>query len=236
MLTPLQTHLDFGFGATAEAFKEAADRLESQISGRGSIFNEHLPINYLWRHSIELFLKSSIVIIHRKLSLSYGAQPPSGMPHAFWGGKWVPFHKLHSVKSLWSYVSTLFRDHKAFFDSVKRVDWTFPPEVDQWIEDIETHDPKSTFYRYPDTADSSKDAPKAVMSQATPEAIIERAEAGEDEPKQLILLVENSEGTLTNSFYYAGDSLAGLAQTLKKCAALFFGNHVALRSEVCGGS
>ena len=55
LLAPLHTHLDFGFGATAEAFKEAGDRLERQMSARGSVFNEHLSINYLRRHSIELF-------------------------------------------------------------------------------------------------------------------------------------------------------------------------------------
>src|SRR5438445_8595459 len=108
-LTPLHTHIDFGFGATGEAFKEAADRLEGQVPERGGVFNEQLPINYLRRHAIELFLKSGIVIIHRRLKLPYGPEPASGTPHAFVDGKWKPFHQLHSVKRLWTYLSSLFR-------------------------------------------------------------------------------------------------------------------------------
>ena len=82
ILTPLHTHIDFGFGATGDAFKEAADKLEASLSERRGVFNEHLPINYLRRHAVELFLKSAIVIIHRRLNLPYGEEPPTGEPRA----------------------------------------------------------------------------------------------------------------------------------------------------------
>jgi hypothetical protein len=235
-LTPLHKHIDFGFGATGDAFKEAADRLEDQLSARSGVFNEQLPINYLRRHSIELFLKSAIVIIHRCLKLPYGAEPPNGRPHAFVDGKWVLFQKLHSVKCLWTYLSSLFRDQKAFFDSVQTVDWTFSPEVDAWVKDIEVHDPRSTFFRYPEPMDVSKDAPKAVMAQAAPGEITRRLQDVESEAKQFILLVENQEGEVTREYYYAGDGLSEFARTLKRCADQFYGTHAALRSEVCGGA
>lgn len=200
------------------------------------MFNEQLPINYLRRHAIELYLKSAIVIIHRRLNLPYGPEPASGKPQALVDGKWVIFQHLHSVKRLWTYLSSLFREHTAFFDSVKTVDWTFSPDVDRWIEDIEVHDPRSTFFRYPDPSDISKDATKAVMSQSTPEEIARRLQASENGPKQLILLMENQEGEVTRGYYYAGDALSEFATTLKQCANEFSGTHAALRSEVCGGA
>jgi hypothetical protein len=234
-LTPLYTHVDFGFGATGDAFKEAADRLEGDQPERRRVFNEQLPINYLRRHAIELYLKSAIVIIHRRLRLAYGTEPFSGRPHAFVDGKWVLFQHLHSVKRLWTYLRSLFREHKTFFDSVQSVDWTFSPNVDRWVEDIEIHDPRSTFFRYPEPSDISKDVPKAVMVQGTPEEIMSRVGTSDNRPKQFIFLMENQEGEFTRGYYYAGDSLSGFASTLKECANQFAGTHAALRSEVCGG-
>ncbi|MDB5307731.1 MAG: hypothetical protein JWO38_1933 [Gemmataceae bacterium] len=235
-LTPLHTHIDFGFGATGDAFKEAADRLEGNVLERGPVFNEQLPINYLRRHAIELYLKSGIVIIHRRLKLPYGSEPPSGEPHAYIQGKWKPFHRLHSVKCLWIYLSSLFRDHKAFFDSVRTVDWTFSADVERWIEDIEIHDPRSTFSRYPEPSDASKDVPKSVMIQETPEDIMRRLYASENGPKQFILLMENQEGEVAHGYYYAGDALSEFTLALKQCANEFSGTHAALRSEVCDGA
>ena len=134
LLTPLHTHIDSGFGATGNAFSEAADTLESSFSDRKHLLNEFLPINYLRRHAIELFLKSAIVIIHRTLALPYGDTPPNGVPKALVDGTWIPFQRLHSVKSLWIYLKLLFQEQKEFFDSVKAVDWIFSPELDDWIE------------------------------------------------------------------------------------------------------
>lgn len=235
-LTPLHTHIDFGFGATGDAFKEAADKLNAALPERGGVLSEQLPINYLRRHAIELFLKSAIVIIHRRLQLPYGKVPHSGEPHALVDGKWVPFPRLHSVKSLWTYLSTLFRDQKQFFDSIQRVDWRFPKDLDEWVDEIEAKDPRSTFFRYPNPRDTATDAPKAVMAEGTPEEIMTRLAASEHGPKQFILLMENQAGEVTGGYYYAGDSLTHFNAVLKDCVDIFHGTHAALRAEVCGGA
>jgi hypothetical protein len=237
LLTPLHTHIDFGFGATGDAFKTAADRLETAVSPRAGVLNEHLPINYLRRHAIELFLKSAIVIIHRRLRLPYGSSPFSGEPHALVEDRWVPFLRLHSVKLLWAYLAALFRDHKSFFDTVERVDWTFPPEMNAWIEEIDAKDPRSTFFRYPTPRDTEADASKAVMAEGTQDEIMARLAArGEDSPKEFILLLENEVGHVTRGYYYAGNSLASFNKVLENCVDIFYGMHAALRSEVCGGA
>jgi len=235
LLTPPHTHIDFGFGITGDAFKEAADKLDTVLHERG-VLSEQLPINYLRRHAIELFLKSAIVIIHKRLKLSYGSVAHSGEPHAMINDKWVPFHRIHSVKALWTYLSTLFRNQKCFFDSIQRVDWSFPKEIDEWLDEIETTDPRSTFFRYPNPRDTATDIPKAVMVEGTPEEIAARLGASEHGPKQFVLLMENQDGEVVNGYYYAGSSLTRLDEILKKCVCMFYGTHAALRIEVCGGA
>jgi hypothetical protein len=80
LLTPLHTHVDFGFGRTGDAFKAAADKLEAESSARSGVMHAHLPINYLRRHAVELYLKSIIVIVHTKLDLPYGEDGESDRP------------------------------------------------------------------------------------------------------------------------------------------------------------
>jgi hypothetical protein len=236
LLTPLHTHVDFGFGATGNAFRTAAESLEGGAVERRGIGNEHLPINFLRRHAIELFLKSAIVITHRRLSLPYGSLPPSGEPHVLVEGKWLPFQRVHSVKRLWTYLASLFREHKPIFDSIGPLDyWTFPPETDIWIEEIELRDPRSTFFRYPTPRSPELDAKKAAMASGTVDDIAKRIEANRDGPKQFILLMEDDAGDVTGAYYYAGEPLARFNRTLKECVDLFHGLHAAMRVELCGG-
>lgn len=65
ILMPLHEHYDSGFGATGNAFKAAADQLWDGIEQK-ALFNERLPMNFLYRHAIELFLKSAYPGWHRR--------------------------------------------------------------------------------------------------------------------------------------------------------------------------
>ena len=61
-ITPPETHFDGGLGISASDFRSAAETLKSsEVSGSGI-----LPICYLQRHSLELYLKSLIFILHKK--------------------------------------------------------------------------------------------------------------------------------------------------------------------------
>lgn len=237
LLTPLYTHIDFEFGRTDDVFRAAADKLEEEDSYRRGIGHEQLPINYLRRHALELYLKSAIVIIHGRLGLPYGEMRATGEPFAFVRDKWRPIQGVHSVRDLWNYLARLFQDEKVFFDSVSRVDWSFPSELDGWIEEIERLDPRSTFFRYPNPRTPSDDRPKAAMASGSPLEIAKRVKQSSDQgPKQFIVLMDNDDGEVVKSYYYAGEPLAHFARTPKAAVEMFHGLHAATRAEVCGGS
>lgn len=75
MLAPLSEHYDDGFGAVGDAFSNAAKALNKRNAGDGSTSLDDLPEIYLLRHAVELFLKSGIIIMHRRLRLRYGSEP-----------------------------------------------------------------------------------------------------------------------------------------------------------------
>jgi hypothetical protein len=95
ILMPLDAHYDSGFGAVAESFREAATTLRKAVPDPA--FFAHLPQSYLFRHSVELFLKSEIIILHRKLRLPYGTHPHDGPPMVMDGADWKPIHRVHSI-------------------------------------------------------------------------------------------------------------------------------------------
>ncbi|MGH9638275.1 MAG: hypothetical protein ACRD72_25860, partial [Candidatus Angelobacter sp.] len=72
MMMPLEEHYNDGFGAVGDAFRRAAETLNKNNSD-GPMLWSHLPEIYLLRHAVELFLKSGIIIMHRKLRLPYDA-------------------------------------------------------------------------------------------------------------------------------------------------------------------
>ena len=73
LFTGIETHIDKGFGVTADAYKKSAEFLETNDFEHFNITQQaEMPQNYLFRHSIELYLKSLILIFHRKLKINYG--------------------------------------------------------------------------------------------------------------------------------------------------------------------
>ena len=232
ILMPLHEHYDSGFGATGNAFKAAADQLWDGIEKK-ALFNERLPMNFLYRHAIELFLKSAIVVIHLRLRLAYGPHSHDGLPHVLIGAEWKPIDRVHDIEALWRYVRQLFSDQKEFFDSVHSVDWSIEPHVDPLLQEVASKDPRSTFFRYPDLRHPGVDASKASMTGAVPEEFFEQyAQAGTD---GIALAVQNRNGELIRGFYYSGDALKDLSEKLRACSQWLYCLHASLRSELCGG-
>lgn len=113
MFAPLAEHYDNGFGAVADAFRDAAIKLR-EGSDRKPFQWEHLPETYLLRHAIELYLKSGIIIVHRKLQMPYGsdshASPQPMLLTA--SGKWEPLHNTHDLVRLFWYWKKVIMENK----------------------------------------------------------------------------------------------------------------------------
>lgn len=67
LMMPLHMHIDYGLGATAEQFKESVDIL----SASESVKDLGMPVNYLRRHAIELYLKHLIYVLHRNFKILF---------------------------------------------------------------------------------------------------------------------------------------------------------------------
>lgn len=146
---PLPDHLDLGYGAVAEAFKLAADHL-TRVRRKSPSPHAHLPINFLYRHASELYLKSMIVLIHRSRRLQYGPHPHAGQPYVFVGAKWVPLHKIHSVSNLQAYFAKLLmRSRKANKILMTAERPMLLESLSNWARQVDAVDISSTLFRYP---------------------------------------------------------------------------------------
>ncbi len=172
-MAPLEEHYDGGFGAMAIAFRQAA--LVLSKTSKPNTFLDHLPLSYLLRHCVELYLKSGIVILHRRFKLSFGEEPWNGMPMVLSGTEWKPFQKVHSVATLFGHWENLITPNAVAIQDAcqNKPDWTVPGELREWIKIIEGADKTSTFYRYPSTEDSKENDKKSSFKEIPVQEIFE---------------------------------------------------------------
>ena len=135
-LAPLERHSDDGFGAVGEAFKSAADKLVKADDSQRMFWSE-LPIIFLLRHAIELFLKSGIIIMHRRLKLPYDTEgykskKPMLLTSA---GSWKPLLRTHDILAIYWYWKKLLTEHVERLAALSEhgSDMTIPNELDGWI-------------------------------------------------------------------------------------------------------
>jgi len=145
---PLHKHFDSGFGATAEAFKKAAEKLapDGDVS---RAFVEHLPVNFLYRHATELFLKSGVVIFHRRFKFR---SEQNLTTRSLWfaptraGNHFILCIELHYCIPTGG---NCLRLTETSCHRTPSTSWEFPLELDEWIAAIDKSDPGSTFFRLP---------------------------------------------------------------------------------------
>lgn len=233
MLMPLHKHFDSGFGATAEAFKKAAEKLapDGDVS---RAFVEHLPVSFLYRHATELFLKSGIVIFHRRLKLPFGTEPHNSEPMVSTAKGWKPFHTVHRIALLYSYWRELFATHRDFLSQNTGTAWDFPLELDGWIATIDKSDPGSTFFRYPMTKDKAGDEQKSGFKEATHEDIVAQIQRPNRKPLKAFI-VEDENDEFVTAYYLDDESGSQIEVALRKTAGLLSAVHFALRVELAGG-
>lgn len=234
ILMPLDAHYDFGFGAVAESFREAAITLRKAVPDPA--FFGHLPQSFLFRHSVELFLKSEIIILHRKLRLPYGTQQHDGSPMIWGGGEWKPIHRVHSIGILYEHWKSLINPRLEELKEMTRykADWTIDAEADKWVRVIESVDPRSTYSRYPSIRDASEDRTKSPFKAATAEELF--PENAPQDRRIMALVIENADGEFVRAYMNEKGSEPDkeyMASLECMCEMLF--NYHAMRFELTDG-
>lgn len=233
MMLPLDKHFDLGFGAVADSFKDAADALNTSDAAAANI-NGHLPISFLYRHSIELYLKSAIIIFHRKLELPYGEGDANGEPQVLIEGRWKPMYNVHAVLPLYSYFCLLFSNHAAYLKANTSTDWGFPAQLSDWIIQIDAADSSSTFFRYPVTRNTEKDKEKSAIRRTAYDKMVSTMEEKKEPLKAFLWVDQNYE--VIEAFSYDRTTLQTMISTLRKVAQLLSDCHAALVGELTDGA
>lgn len=230
---PLDRHFDGGFNATGDAFKAAAAKLAESPVVMGVVTNTHLPINYLFRHAIELYLKSMILILTRVIEKSDSPLDPTTVKVQVFKDK--PLTSVHSLKTLMDETQRLVTANSAEIARLTPTDWNTPPELLSWIDTIEQHDAGSTFSRYP-TSKSNFDNMKSSFQSVELDSLAKKMEKHKPGEKgHFALLMKNDDGEIVEAFTMRDEILPELRTALVEASNLLSNASAALQAELAEG-
>ena len=232
---PLTLQIDSGLGSTADSFYYAAQILENnQESKYGfGIGGGKLPLLYLYRHSIELYLKSVITLIYRVCpSQNDRLKSDDNLPLLIENNKEKKIFNVHSINTLFINFSNFLEDNKKYILATCETNWfDIPDEISQLIEIIEEFDKNSTMFRYPITTNKDSDYRKSPFKKFT-----FTGNSGEkiDKSKgsKIILLVENQDNEIVESYVSDDNVLTEIHEALKELATQVSGLHFGLKYEL----
>ncbi len=225
LITPPSTHYDGGIGITGCNFRHAADTLKEH----GSSLDGVLPLCYLHRHAIELFLKSVIFILHKKYSIEFGEGFSLYKPAIKVGDKWRPMDNTHNLSDLYSYFEVIYGDCKVVLPETTC--WDMPADIKSKIDMVSGTDPKSTFFRYPKSGSAHQDAKKSRIQKTK----FEGAFDNQDKPAKLVLMFDQND-ELIETYDMDADALGKIQEVLNYLSDFFNGVHAAFRHELANGS
>ena len=232
-MMPLDRHYDYGFGATGDAFFEAAKILEKDA--KPTLFLDALPRGFLLRHALELFLKSGIVVIHRRLKLPFDNDPSDSAPRILVETEWIPFFRVHGIANLYEYWKSLILQHGDTLVALtkRKPDLAIPSGLDEAIALIQKTDPQGTYYRYPANRDPNEDKLKSPFKEVTREQLFPP-----DLPKDKkvrALVIENEDHEFVRAFVLDDTTEKEALQALFATTEWFSGFHAMTRIELTGG-
>lgn len=231
LLTPLDEHYDNGFGAVADSFKEAADVL-CDIDGGISPFHGHLPISFLYRHSIELYIKASILIIHKYFKKPFGKDPYKKEHVILVKGKWTPIYNIHSTSILFKYLIELFSEYDDYLKEYTQTNWEFVQDTESVMREISQLDDSSTYFRYPVTKNRSLDKHKYVAKQTTVADVMTTAKLNKEPMKTTFSFSLNNKPT--QIFIYDNTPSKKLIKKLRDTTEVLEACHAALMGDLVG--
>ncbi|MCW4152767.1 hypothetical protein OM427_24950 [Halomonas sp. 18H] len=225
LITPPSSHFDGGIGITACNFKNAAETLKEH----GSSLDDVLPLCYLYRHAVELFLKSVTFILHKKYAIEFGVEFSLDRPGIKVRDRWVAMENTHNLSDLYVYFEALFDQCKALLPSTTR--WDLPGDIKQKINLVSGTDPKSTFFRYPKSGSEQQDKKKTKIQKTD----LDKAFANPDKPAKLVVMLDENDN-LIESYDLDADTLGKVESALSDLCDFFYGMHAAFRCELTNGS
>lgn len=234
MMTDISTHIDLGFGITASNFRQTALFLDENYDD--SVYTGEMPILYLYRHSVELFLKSLITIFHRKLELPYKEGKvafDNNIPFIkSEKNQWREITKCHDISTLYHYYLELIEDNKDLLvDKAPNGDWNIiNPDNQKYVDLIKGYDFDSTYFRYPFTKNKNVDNKKFSVKKVDPEDVLTQFKPNRT---QSTLLIFNDNEEVVQAHVNTKVDLKNLTNAIKELSYYFDCIHAMSRATLC---
>ncbi|SHF83202.1 hypothetical protein SAMN05443549_101503 [Flavobacterium fluvii] len=244
ILTGIELHPDLGFGITADSYYKSAEHLmTNHFEHYDATQQAEMPQNFLFRHCIELYLKSLIIIFHKKLEINYGSVDfNSDDPEVFIDGKWRKLYSSHFIDKLYEYWlnNLLLPNIQKLNELAPKGDWQEYKIITNLFKTISKYDQDSSYFRYPITKNSALDIEKNTMQKfkATDnlEGLIKEIQEKKGSKKGgLTMLVFDDEDNITEAFHKAESVLPEVRDALNEVASYFHGIHIMTRLTLCSG-
>ena len=244
LLTGIELHPDLGFGITADSYYKSAEHLMDNHYEHYDVTQQaEIPQNFLFRHSIELYLKSLIIIFHRKLNIDYGTvDANSDEPEAFIDGKWKKLYSSHFIDKLYGYWLNmlLLPNLEKLKKLAPKGDWEEYEPITKLFEVISKYDRDSSYFRYPITKNAELDVEKNSMQKFKTnnnlEDLIKEIQDKKGNKKGgMTMLIIDENDNITQAFHKTENVLPDVRDALKEVAYYFNAIHVMTRVTLCGG-
>lgn len=245
IMSGIELHPDFGFGVTADSYFKSAEFLQSNHYEHYKITpQKEMPQNFLFRHAIELYLKSLIVVFHKKLEINYDQDSfDSEQPKILTGGVWRPLYTCHWIDKLYDYWlnQLLLPNIDKLNEIAPEGDWEEEKDISNLFPIICKYDRDSSFFRYPVTKDTSLDKQKFTMKKFKSVDTLEnlmtsiQTQKGRDELRGTTFVKVDEKGKITDAFKEDKKVLENVNDALQKVADYFHCVHIMARVTLCGG-
>jgi len=244
LMTGIELHPDKGFGITADAYYKSAEHLQANhFEHYDSTQQAELPQNFLYRHTIELYLKSLIIIFHRKLKINYGTVPfDSEEPEIYTDGVWRKLYSCHFIDKLYEYWlnNLLLPNINLLNEKAPEGDWQETKKITALFSIICKYDQDSSYFRYPITKNSSLDNKKYTMQKFKSDTLrgfIKEIQEQKTSPTKgtFTMLLVDDEDNIVEAFKQVENILSDVRDALKEVAFYFHCIHIMTRVTICAG-
>ena len=242
LMTGIEMHPDKGFGITADAYYKSAKHLmNNHFEDYNVTPQAEMPQNFLFRHAIELYLKSLIIIFHRKLKIEYGSVPyNSEEPEVLAEGKWRKLYSCHFIDKLYDYWlnNLLLPCIEQLKKAAPSADWQENKGISDLISVVCKYDQDSSYFRYPITKSNNLDHKKYTMQKFKASKLgefINEIQETKNESKNgtFTMLVVDEEDNITKAFKNNENVLSDVRDALDKIAFYFNCIHIMTRVTLC---